>query len=141
MKPPPQGARHSGRVEVTHASANTYTIAVRGHEMKADQPRDANGDDLGPTPVELFIASLAACVAHYTGGFLRRYHLPRENLRVTAGFDMAEDGPPRVIAVRLRILLPVELSSAQREVLHAVVSRCTVHNSLRTPPEVSIHVG
>ncbi len=54
---------------------------------------------------------------------------------------MAEDGPPRVAAVRLQIILPMELSSAQREVLHAVASRCTVHNSLRTPPEVSIDVG
>lgn len=115
-------------------AAGTFAVFVRDH----DQPVVAGGDDDGPTPVELFVSSLAACVAYYAGRFLQRHQLPCEGLRVRAEFDMADDRPARVAAVRMRILLPVPLSQVRRRALCAVVNHCTVHNSLRRPPEITV---
>jgi putative redox protein len=42
-------------IAVTHVSADRFAIQVRG------------GQDAGPTPTELFAASLAACVGFYAG--------------------------------------------------------------------------
>jgi hypothetical protein len=43
---------------------------------------------------------------------------------------------------RLRVrIVPGGLTPKQTEVLQAVVEHCTVHNSLRQPPEVRIVVG
>ncbi|MBC9713884.1 OsmC family protein [Streptomyces sp. TRM66268-LWL] len=130
-----------GRIDVTHTAGQAYVLSARGHQLIVDQPVEAGGADDGPTPVELFVSSLAACVAYYAGRFLQRHHLPRENLRVQAEFDMAEDRPARVAAIRMRILLPEPLSAARCEALRAVVSHCTVHNSLRVPPQISIGLG
>jgi uncharacterized OsmC-like protein len=130
-----------GCIDVTHAGGQSYAVSVREHELTIDQPVEAGGDDDGPTPVELFVASLASCVAYYSGRYLQRHHLTYENLRVQAEFDMADDRPARVAAIRMRILLPVELDATRRKGLLAVVDHCTVHNSLRIPPEISVGTG
>ncbi|MGA4837597.1 OsmC family protein [Streptomyces sp. G45] len=114
---------------------------VRDHELIVDQPFTAGGDDDGPTPVELFVASLATCAASYAGRFPQRHHLPYDNPRVRAEFAMADDRPARVAVVRLRLMPPVRLSEARSAALRAVVSYRTVHNTLRQPPDVSTTVG
>ncbi|WP_199829096.1 OsmC family protein [Streptomyces rimosus] len=108
--------------------------------MIVDQPVPAEGDDRGPTPVELFVTALAACVAYYAGSFLKRHGLTREGLRVIAEFDMTKGPPARVRSVLVRVVPPMGLGTAQREALRAVTNHCTVGNSLRLPPEVSVVV-
>ncbi|MEV3858178.1 OsmC family protein [Streptomyces sp. NPDC050095] len=141
VAPHPPTSEPSAHIEVTHIANQAYAVFIRDHELTVDQPTEAGGDNDGPTPVELFVTSLASCVAYYAGRFLQRHHVAYDHLRVTADFDMADDRPARVAAVRLGLQLPVELSTARREGLRAVVDHCTVHNSLRRPPEVTIGIG
>jgi putative redox protein len=51
---------------------------------------------------------------------------------------MATDRPARVTGIRLTVRAPADLPAARRPALHAVVSHCTVHNSLASPPSVAI---
>ena len=126
---------------VRSLGGDRYAVEVRGHELIVDQPADAGGTDLGPTPVELFVASLASCVAHYAGGFLARHHICREGLQVDARWEMARDRPARVTTVTLRITPPLALPSSRLPALLAVARACTVHNSLERVPDVSIEVA
>jgi uncharacterized OsmC-like protein len=91
-----------------------------------------------PTPTELFVASLAACVAFYGRRFLARHDLEAAGLRVDCRATMSTDRPARVASVTLDIAGVPELSDNRRKALLAVVDHCTVHNSLRTPPEVRV---
>ena len=43
--------KHS--VVATHAGGEAFTVEVRGHTVRTDQPRSACGSDAGPTPLEL----------------------------------------------------------------------------------------
>ena len=36
-------------------------VAVRGHELRVDEPASAGGEDTGPMPTELFCAAVASC--------------------------------------------------------------------------------
>ncbi|KNE79304.1 MULTISPECIES: OsmC family protein [Streptomyces] len=128
------------KMTVNFLDGESYSVAVRGHEFTVDQPLDAGGDDLGPTPVELFTASLATCVGYYAGRYLARHGLPREGLRVETEFALAGDRPARVGEVRMRLVVPGELPEQRRKALAAVVNHCTVHNSIRQPPHVVIDV-
>ncbi|MFI6402290.1 hypothetical protein [Streptomyces sp. NPDC050548] len=47
----------------------------------------------------------------------------------------------RSASVRVRILLPAPLDPVLRQSLCAVAGRCTVHNMLRVPPEVTVECG
>ena len=55
-----------------------------------------------------------------------------------AEFDMASNRPARVSDIRLTVEAPADLPADRWPALHAVVSHCTVHNSLAFPPSVAI---
>ena len=124
-------------VSVTHDGGDRFSIAIRGHVVHVDQPESDGGADTGPTPTELFVASLAACVAFYARRYLKRHDLPEEGLTVTA---QAESGakPSRVASMTITLTLPDGVPEDKREALLAVASHCTVHNTLTHPPEVVI---
>jgi putative redox protein len=125
-------------MDVRFISGEAYEVAVRGHRILVDQPAAAGGEDTAPTPTELFVASLATCVAFYAGRYLTRHGFSRDGLAVSVGFDMADARPARVALVRLTVHVPAELPAERWPALQAVVSHCTVHNSLTTPPDVTI---
>ena len=125
-------------LDVRFVAGEAYEVMVRGHRLVVDQPADAGGQDSAPTPTELFVASLASCVAFYAGRFLTRHGYSREGLAVSAGYEMASDRPARVSSVRLMVRVPAGLPPHRQAALRAVVSRCTVHNSLASPPPVTI---
>jgi putative redox protein len=90
--------------------------------------------------VELFVASLASCVAFYAGRYLTRHGYDRDGLTVSAGFAMASDGPARVTEMWLTVRVPDGLPAERRRALRAVVTRCTVHNTLVSEPSVTIDI-
>jgi len=57
-----------------------------------DQP---DAGDSGPTPTDLFVASLAACTARDAGRFFVRHGVDAEGFEVACGSEMAEDRPAR----------------------------------------------
>ncbi|MFR9798176.1 OsmC family protein [Streptomyces sp. MS06] len=127
-------------LEVAHVDQDAYTVDVRSHHFQVDQPLEAGGADSAPTPTELFAASLATCVAFYAGRYLDRHGLPRTGLRVRTEFTMATDRPARVASLRLVIVPPPELPEQRRAALLAVASHCTIHNTLRQPPEIGVEL-
>jgi putative redox protein len=132
------GAGDGRGMDVRFVAGEAYEVMVRGHRVVVDQPADAGGQDSAPTPTELFVASLATCVAFYAGRFLTRHGYSREGLAVSAGYEMASDRPARVSNVRLMVRVPACVPPQRWAALRAVVSHCTVHNSLAAPPSVSI---
>jgi putative redox protein len=129
-----------GNVRVHHMEGDLFEIGIREHLLHVDQPTEAGGSDAAPTPTELFVASLASCVAHYVNRFLVRHNLPTEGLSVGATFAMA-DRPARVGEIKVSIDLPEGVPDERRAALLAVASHCTVHNTLEDPPAVRIDVG
>jgi uncharacterized OsmC-like protein len=127
-------------MNVRYDGGEQYEIAVREHTITVDQPVDAGGADQAPTPTELFVASLASCVAFYAGRYLTRHGLTREGLGVTVTYRMATDRPARVTDIHLTVRVPDTLPAARRPALQAVVEHCTVHNSLTAPPAVRIEL-
>ena len=67
----------AGQVAVTHVDGDAYAIVTRGHTVLVDQPAEAGGAGTAATPTELFVGSLASCVAFYAGRFLQRHGLDR----------------------------------------------------------------
>jgi putative redox protein len=137
---PEARAGPAGRITVRHAGGDAYAITMRGHAVLVDQPEADGGQDAAATPTELLVASLASCVAFYTGRYLLRHGLDRSGLAVTAEFTMASGRPARVGEMRLRISVPVGLPPQRRDALLAVASHCTVHNTLRQQPGISIEL-
>jgi uncharacterized OsmC-like protein len=125
-------------MSVRYHGGERYEIAVRDHTVTVDQPVNAGGEDLAPTPTALFVASLASCVAFYAGRYLSRHGLSRQGLGVAVRYRMAVDRPARVTDIHVDVHVPDGLPEQRWPALKAVVEHCTVHNSLTTPPAISI---
>ena len=124
-------------MRVEHLGEDRFSIDVRGHRLVVDQPTDLGGEDTAPTPTELFIASLASCVAFYARRYLRRHGLATEGLAVGADFVLGTK-PGRVTEVDLSLTLPDGFPDDRRDALLAVASHCTVHNSITQAPDISV---
>ncbi|MBB5801163.1 putative OsmC-like protein [Saccharothrix ecbatanensis] len=127
-------------VEVTYESGEEYVVRLGDHRLRTDQPRDSGGRDAGPSPVELLVASMAACTAFYAGRFLDRHGETRHGLSVTARYRTVSDPLARIAEVSLTVRVPQGLSERHRTALLAVVRHCTVHNTLRRAPEILIEL-
>lgn len=125
-------------VNVRHEAGDRYRIAVREHRLVVDQPLEAGGGDAGPTPTELFVASLAACVAFYAGRFLRRHGVAEGELAVACEFSMSTDPPSRVESIVMRLEVPTHLNEEERAGVLRATERCAVRNSIRWAPKIAI---
>ena len=123
-------------VTVAYAGGDSFEIAIRGHRVIVDQPSETGGDDRGPTPTELFVASLVSCMGFFAQRFLRRNGVDPDGLELVARIATAER-PHRVGSIGIELVLP-PMRGDLVEPLRRVVEHCTVHNSLVTPPEITL---
>ena len=125
---------------VTHDDADRFTICVRDHRLAIDQPITEGGGDEGLSPVEMFVASIAACVGHYARRYLHRHHLPEDPLAVSAHWAMA-DNPARIGSMRFDLTVPDEVPADRRRAVLAIANHCTLHNTLNAQPHISIDLA
>ena len=96
-------------MKATARRVGTYRheIAVRGHEVAADEPADSGGDDLGPSPQELLAASLASCTAITIEMYATRKGWDIGDIEVEVDYEPAQRGSPTKFQMDVR--LPKEL--------------------------------
>lgn len=125
-------------VEVRHTDGDRSEIRIGHHVLVADQPLEAGGSDTGPTPTEMFVASLAACAEFYVQRFLRRHLDSLEGLAVRASAQMSDDRPAHLTRVDIAVQLPPGTPQELKNGALRAADRCVVRESLRHPPEVEL---
>lgn len=125
------------KLTVSYRGGMRHDIVSGSHRVITDQPVEDGGKDTGLSPVELFVGSVASCVAYFVGRFCMRHGISQDGLSVEAGWAMAEN-PHRVGRIELAIHLPHRVTPEMKERLLKVAHGCTVHQSLMVPPTVDI---
>ena len=126
--------RHA--ITVTHIERDQFAVDIRGHRLLVDQPQQAHELEAGPAPVELWVAALAACVAHFAHRVLARVD-PAATLVATCEYEMSDAAPWRVAFVHVVLTLP-PLSAERMVSIRRAAEHCTVGRSLERPPEVVV---
>lgn len=122
------------------------TIQARQFSWRADEPRGARGTDTGPTPYEMLLGSLAACIAitlrlytNHKGIELAGVDVELEFDRVHA--DDCEDCDERangfIERIRSKVTMHGTFDDAQRKRLTQVAARCPVHKTLANGVHIS----
>ncbi len=112
---------------------------VGHHVLTIDVPPEMGGRDRGPTPPQLFVASLGSCVAAYVASYCDRAGIDDKGLEVDVVFDKAED-PTRLVNLRIVVRLPNGSCGDRLEALRRVAEHCPVHATISTLEEVSIEI-
>jgi putative redox protein len=123
-------------IRVSHVAGDRLRIAVREHVLFADQPLEGGGEDTAPTPTELFVAALGACIAFYAERYLRRHGIATDGLAVSCDYGWAEK-PHRVGEITITVDAP-GLPSERREAFQRVIEHCTLHSTLEVPPAIRL---
>jgi|SRR5690349_2332981 uncharacterized OsmC-like protein len=124
-------------VSVRHLGDDRFAVDIRAHTVFVDQPVDAGGTDMAPTPTELFVAGLASCVAFYARRYAARHRFSAAGLAVAVNYDLG-GRPARVSRIAIVVTPPAALPAERRDAFLAVASHCTVHNTLVQPPTIDV---
>jgi uncharacterized OsmC-like protein/pimeloyl-ACP methyl ester carboxylesterase len=128
-----------------------YTTEVNagGHPLIADEPVEAGGANLGPSPYDLLSGALAVCTAMTLQMYARRKELDLDDVTVevrhrkihAADCDSCETQTGRIDQFERIIDLEGDLTDAQRVRLLEIADRCPVHRTLESEVEVRTRAG
>ncbi len=113
-------------------------IRAGNHEFLADEPASVGGDDRGPTPYDLLVASLGACTAMTMRMYADRKGWPVKEIRVHLTHEQVypseapddDEKPRKMDRVERLIEIEGDLSSEQRKKLLEIAEKCPVHRTL-----------
>lgn len=134
-------------VQAEMGAGMTIQCTADNHSFFIDQPKSAGGQDMGPTPLEYYLASIAGCIGSIgrivamqkkitmrrmtitTTGTINTDVLLGRNTTERAGFQ----------SIRLAVELDADLTSEQKlEFLHEVERRCPVSENTSNPSQVQL---
>jgi putative redox protein len=105
-----------------------HDLKVGKHDLIADEPEDAGGEDAGPSPQELLAAALASCTAITMEMYATRKGWNVDGMEVDCCYSPAERGSPTRFTLVMR--MPAHLSEEQVERLQVIAAKCPVHRTL-----------
>jgi putative redox protein len=123
-------------VDATWDGGYRCRVKARDFEIRVDEPVSVGGDDTGPQPTELFLASLASCFALAVAWAARKQGVVLGDLAVRA---VGTYQGPKFSELRVEVS-----SSHERAALEKIVQRakgaCYVSNTLRSVDDVEVVV-
>lgn len=137
------------QVTVLSESGLTQEITSGSHRTRADEPVEAGGAGLGPSPYELLLAALGACTSMTLRLYARRkgWELERIVVRLRHYRVHAEDcadcetKPALIDRIDREIELGGQLNDDQKARLMAIAERCPVHRTLVSGTDIRTSIA
>ncbi|HEU5317435.1 MAG TPA: OsmC family protein [Chloroflexota bacterium] len=138
----------SNAVRVRNQGYLTQGIEAGRHRLTADEPKQDGGQDRGPNPYELLLASLGACTAMTVQLYAKKKGWPLEGVEVELEQERihAEDcancetEDVRADRISKRLTVRGPLDETQRQRLAEIAERCPVNRTLTGHLEISIEL-
>jgi uncharacterized OsmC-like protein len=135
-----------GSVVVAERGDGKFTqVMLDGeHVLLADEPREAGGDDRGPSPYGLLLMALGACTSMTLRLYATRKGWPVERITVrlrhfrdyAADCKDCEDKDAKMERIERVIDLAGALDDGQRARLLEIAEKCPVHRTLEARVKV-----
>ena len=136
------------RVKLALKEGFRTQITAGGHQLIADEPKEAGGTDEGPSPYDLLLAALGACTAMTLKMYVERKKLPITDVEVLLTFDRIHiddcescvkeerSNDQEVQHISRLIYVTGDVTEEQKERLLYIAGRCPVHVTLHSNPHV-----
>ena len=126
-------------IRETKESAFSVEVVVDGHMIRADEPVDSGGKNLGPYPHEILVASLGACTAQTVRWYAQRHDWPLESVEVDVVYKRdhleGHSGLLDVFDKTVRLIGP-DLTEEQRARLLDVAGKCPIQRLMEGMPVI-----
>ena len=117
-------------------------IKARHHYLKADEPEDYGGTNLGPNPYEFVSAGLAACTAMTIQMYAKHKDWPLSDVEVHINYEKvhAEDADSnsskKIDTFSREIVLNGNINEEQKEKLLQIANKCPVQKTLSSQIQI-----
>lgn len=135
----------SGEILVTEQNHKfTQTVFTKDHSFYADEPSKVGGDNKGPDPYELLLASLGACTSMTIRMYATLKKLPLDNIEVKLSHTKTHEkdcedceNKKNYLEVIIRtIKLQGNLNLEQKQKLEEIANKCPVHKTLKNELQI-----
>ena len=109
-----------------------------GTELTTDAPKDNQGRGESFSPTDLVATALGSCMVTMMGIMARTLNIDIAGATATVEKEMTTAPPRRIQRLTVRIHVPHNLSSEDRETLERAARTCPVHKSLHPDVETPI---
>ena len=128
----------------TGAGKFTTYIEAGGHKLSADEPLAYGGDNTGPSPYDLLLASLGACTSMTMRMYATHKKIPLERVAIKLSHEKihAEDCADcetkegKIDFIAREIEVTGELDEGQRQGLLRIADKCPVHRTLHSEVKI-----
>jgi uncharacterized OsmC-like protein len=110
------------------------------HSVTIDVPASMGGADRGPTPPELFIASLGSCVGAFVANYCRQADINAEDMTIDVSFEKA-DSPTRLENLKVTVNLPNDFCGNREKALKRAAEHCPVHETISTVKDIQFEIN
>lgn len=124
---------------VTLPTQRRIDAQVRGHVVHTDQPLDNGGEDVAPSPFELFLASLGTCAGIFVQGFCAKRGLSTEGIKLIERPSYTAEGV--LSAVDIELQLPSTFPEKYRDAVVRVAAECSVKRAIAAQPTFTVHAS
>jgi putative redox protein len=97
-----------------------FTADINGHEVLMDTTADDGGDDSGPSPKRLMLASLAGCTGMDIVPILNKMKVSYSDFSIDVDADVTEEHPR--IYNRVKITYKIKMAAADRPKMEKAVA-------------------
>ncbi len=121
---------------VLNPPALATSIKADEHTIHADEPATLGGENSGPTPMQLLLASLASCTTMTIAMYTARKQWPLESVHAEATGLRNDDKPGPYERIDLSITLNGDLTEEQRQRILTIAGKCPVHRTLHNGVDI-----
>jgi len=116
-------------------------VRLGSHELTFDQPPPVRGgEDRGPSPLDVLVASVAACAHYFGAAYLTGRGLDASALVVEVEAEKERVPLPRLGHLSLKVRVPPGLDEAQLVGIVRAIKACPAYGTLVRPPNVELTV-
>jgi ribosomal protein S12 methylthiotransferase accessory factor len=124
-------------MKITFPGGVAVDAHFKGFTVHTDQTVENGGQDSGPQPFDLFLASLGTCAGFYAVRFCQQRAIDATGLGVTL-ITSKEPGASRLSTIRLEIQLPVGFPEKYRDAIVRAADQCSVKRHILEPPALEV---
>ena len=101
------------------------------HRLAVDKSYESGGNDRGPAPVELFIASLGSCVTMVISNYCEDHNIDATDLQVEIHYETDLE-QAHITGAMVDIELPHGEIQHREQALERVAKLCGIHKTIQT---------